>query len=92
MDDANNPFISLKDALKDEKRIKYHNDYLESLLASIKYATFYLYSSINSFRFSSFECLTKLFKSVFRFWCSGNCAILLARFLFLILGLTSKAV
>ncbi|GFY88712.1 beta glucosidase 40 [Actinidia rufa] len=37
MDDANSPFISLKDALKDEKRIKYHNDYLESLLASIKY-------------------------------------------------------
>ncbi|XP_057481585.1 beta-glucosidase 40-like [Actinidia eriantha] len=36
MDDANSPLISLKDALKDEKRIKYHNDYLESLLASIK--------------------------------------------------------
>ncbi|KAK3042328.1 hypothetical protein RJ639_002374 [Escallonia herrerae] len=36
MDDANNPFISLKDALKDEKRIKYHNDYLSNLLASIK--------------------------------------------------------
>ncbi|XP_034696060.1 beta-glucosidase 40-like [Vitis riparia] len=36
MDDANNPFIPIKDALKDEKRIKYHNDYLQSLLASIK--------------------------------------------------------
>ncbi|XP_010259408.1 PREDICTED: beta-glucosidase 40-like [Nelumbo nucifera] len=36
MDDANNPLISIKDALKDEKRIKYHNDYLTNLLASIK--------------------------------------------------------
>ncbi|KAF7124159.1 hypothetical protein RHSIM_Rhsim12G0135400 [Rhododendron simsii] len=36
MDDANNPFTSQKDALKDEKRIKYHNDYLSNLLASIK--------------------------------------------------------
>jgi beta-glucosidase len=37
MDDSNNPFISLKDALKDSKRIKYHNDYLTNLAASIKY-------------------------------------------------------
>lgn len=36
MDDPNSPFISLKDALKDEKRIKYHRDYLSNLLASIK--------------------------------------------------------
>ncbi|XP_073129735.1 beta-glucosidase 6-like [Henckelia pumila] len=36
MDDANNPFTSIKDALKDEKRIKYHNDYLTNLLAAIK--------------------------------------------------------
>ncbi|XP_073032946.1 beta-glucosidase 6-like [Primulina eburnea] len=36
MDDANNPFKSIKDALKDEKRIKYHNDYLTNLLAAIK--------------------------------------------------------
>ncbi|GMP93832.1 hypothetical protein CsSME_00043512 [Camellia sinensis var. sinensis] len=35
MDDSNNPFTSIKDALKDEKRIKYHNDYLSNLLASI---------------------------------------------------------
>ncbi|RDX87200.1 Beta-glucosidase 40, partial [Mucuna pruriens] len=35
MDDPNDPFISIKDALKDEKRIKYHNDYLINLLASI---------------------------------------------------------
>ncbi|OAY59393.1 beta-glucosidase 40 [Manihot esculenta] len=35
MDDSNT-FISIKDALKDEKRIKYHNDYLTNLLASIK--------------------------------------------------------
>uniref|UniRef100_A0A7N0UDD7 Beta-glucosidase n=1 Tax=Kalanchoe fedtschenkoi TaxID=63787 RepID=A0A7N0UDD7_KALFE len=36
MDDPNSIFISLKDALKDAKRIKYHNDYLTSLLAAIK--------------------------------------------------------
>ncbi|TKY69595.1 Beta-glucosidase 40 [Spatholobus suberectus] len=35
MDDPNDPFISIKDALKDEKRIRYHNDYLINLLASI---------------------------------------------------------
>jgi len=37
MDDSNDPSISIKDALNDEKRIKYHNDYLSNLLASIKY-------------------------------------------------------
>jgi len=37
MDDPNDPSISIKDALNDEKRIKYHNDYLSNLLASIKY-------------------------------------------------------
>ncbi|KAG5522451.1 hypothetical protein RHGRI_034586 [Rhododendron griersonianum] len=36
MDDPNSPLIPLKSALKDEKRIKYHNDYLSNLLASIK--------------------------------------------------------
>lgn len=36
MDDSNSQFKSIKDALKDEKRIKYHNDYLTNLLASIK--------------------------------------------------------
>ncbi|EXC22071.1 Beta-glucosidase 40 [Morus notabilis] len=36
MDDPNNILIPLKQALKDEKRIKYHNDYLTNLLASIK--------------------------------------------------------
>lgn len=36
MDDPNNPFTSIKDALKDDKRIKYHNDYLTNLLAAIK--------------------------------------------------------
>ncbi|XP_020206710.1 beta-glucosidase 40 [Cajanus cajan] len=35
MDDPNDPSISIKDALKDEKRIKYHNDYLTNLRASI---------------------------------------------------------
>ncbi|GMY25874.1 beta-glucosidase 40 [Fagus crenata] len=36
MDDPNNPSTSIKDALKDEKRVKYHNDHLTNLLASIK--------------------------------------------------------
>ncbi|KAK3421847.1 hypothetical protein EUGRSUZ_G02458 [Eucalyptus grandis] len=36
MDDPNPPLINIKEALKDEKRIKYHNDYLTNLLASIK--------------------------------------------------------
>lgn len=36
MDDSNNIFKPNKEALKDEKRIKYHNDYLSNLLASIK--------------------------------------------------------
>ncbi|KAK4780854.1 hypothetical protein SAY87_016960 [Trapa incisa] len=36
MDDGNNPFTKIKDALKDSKRIKYHNDYLTNLLAAIK--------------------------------------------------------
>ncbi|KAJ6312203.1 hypothetical protein OIU76_011993 [Salix suchowensis] len=36
MDDPNNALTPIKDALKDAKRIKYHEAYLESLLASIK--------------------------------------------------------
>ncbi|KAL6529314.1 hypothetical protein OROGR_014937 [Orobanche gracilis] len=36
MDDRNSLFTSVKDACKDEKRIKYHNDYLTNLLAAIK--------------------------------------------------------
>ncbi|KAJ4710778.1 Beta-glucosidase [Melia azedarach] len=36
MDDPNSIFISLKQALKDDKRIKYHNDYLTNLQAAIK--------------------------------------------------------
>ncbi|CAK7326181.1 unnamed protein product, partial [Dovyalis caffra] len=35
MDDPNNALTPIKDALKDGKRIKYHNDYLTNLLASI---------------------------------------------------------
>lgn len=38
MDDSNSPFISLKNALKDDKRIKYHNDYLTNLADSIRYS------------------------------------------------------
>ena len=37
MDDPNNSLISIKDALKDEKRVQYHNDHLTNLLAAIKY-------------------------------------------------------
>ncbi|CAL1374252.1 unnamed protein product [Linum trigynum] len=36
MDDLNSPFISRDKALQDEKRIKYHRDYLSNLLASIR--------------------------------------------------------
>nr|CAD1837920.1 unnamed protein product [Ananas comosus var. bracteatus] len=36
MDDPNSPFISIKDALKDDKRINYHNDYLANLSAAIR--------------------------------------------------------
>ena len=36
MDDPNDPFKPIKEALKDEKRIRYHNGYLTNLLASIK--------------------------------------------------------
>ncbi|PIN11464.1 Beta-glucosidase, lactase phlorizinhydrolase [Handroanthus impetiginosus] len=36
MDDGNSLFGSRKNALKDEKRIKYHNDYLTNLLAAMK--------------------------------------------------------
>ncbi|KAI4328529.1 hypothetical protein L6164_020877 [Bauhinia variegata] len=35
MDDPGTP-VSIKDALKDEKRIGYYNDYLSNLLASIR--------------------------------------------------------
>jgi hypothetical protein len=37
MDDGNSPFTSLQNALKDSKRIKYHNGYLNNVAASIKY-------------------------------------------------------
>ncbi|KAJ8484071.1 hypothetical protein OPV22_016556 [Ensete ventricosum] len=36
MDDFNNPFISIKKALMDDKRIRYHNDYLSNLSAAIR--------------------------------------------------------
>ncbi|XP_047966974.1 beta-glucosidase 6 [Salvia hispanica] len=36
MDDGNNPFTSVKEALKDVKRIKYHQGYLTSLNEAIK--------------------------------------------------------
>lgn len=36
MDDPNDPFKPIKEALKDEKRIRYHNGYLTNLLAAIK--------------------------------------------------------
>ncbi|XVF85829.1 hypothetical protein PTKIN_Ptkin17bG0149200 [Pterospermum kingtungense] len=36
MDDPNSSLIPIEDALKDEKRIKYHTDYLTNLLAAIE--------------------------------------------------------
>ncbi|XP_057973089.1 putative beta-glucosidase 41 [Malania oleifera] len=36
MDDLNSPFISLNKALHDEKRIRYHKDYLSNLSAAIR--------------------------------------------------------
>ncbi|KAH7544266.1 hypothetical protein JRO89_XS15G0138200 [Xanthoceras sorbifolium] len=36
MDDRNNPFISLDKALQDDKRIRYHRDYLSNLSAAIR--------------------------------------------------------
>ncbi|KAJ0974851.1 hypothetical protein J5N97_016816 [Dioscorea zingiberensis] len=36
VDDANSPFITLDKALKDDKRISYHNDYLSNLNAAIR--------------------------------------------------------
>lgn len=59
MDDANNPFTSRKDALKDEKRIKYHNDYLSNLLASIKYAIFLLYVDTHTYVYVNTYCPRK---------------------------------
>ncbi|KAL4180865.1 hypothetical protein AMTRI_Chr12g234480 [Amborella trichopoda] len=35
--DPDNSLIPIKDTLKDEKKIKYHNDYLTNLLASMRY-------------------------------------------------------
>ncbi|KAJ6357245.1 hypothetical protein OIU78_005168 [Salix suchowensis] len=43
MDDPNNALIPIKNALQDEKRIKYHEAYLESLLASIKYGSLVMF-------------------------------------------------
>ncbi|KAL4180884.1 hypothetical protein AMTRI_Chr12g234590 [Amborella trichopoda] len=37
--DPDNSLIPIKDTLKDEKRIKYHNDYLTNLLASMRLET-----------------------------------------------------
>lgn len=36
MDDLNSPFISIKRALKDDKRIEYHRDYLSNLSAAVR--------------------------------------------------------
>ncbi|CAN6457908.1 unnamed protein product [Victoria cruziana] len=36
MDDPNSPFIGLDKALKDDKRIRYHEDYLSNLSAAIR--------------------------------------------------------
>lgn len=36
MDELNNPFVNLNKALRDEKRISYHNDYLSELRAAVR--------------------------------------------------------
>lgn len=36
VDDANNRFSKIEDALQDDKRIEYHNDYMSSLLDAIR--------------------------------------------------------
>ncbi|KAK6230420.1 hypothetical protein QUC31_001938 [Theobroma cacao] len=36
MDDLNSPFINMKKALQDDKRIKFHRDYLSNLSAAIR--------------------------------------------------------
>lgn len=36
MDDPNRPFTSIEKALKDEKRIRFHRDYLSNLSAAIR--------------------------------------------------------
>jgi len=37
MDDPSKPFMTLEKALKDDKRIRYHRDYLSNLSAAIRY-------------------------------------------------------
>lgn len=36
MDDLNSPLIALDKALQDDKRIRYHRDYLSNLSAAIR--------------------------------------------------------
>lgn len=38
MDDPSRPFMTLQKALNDDKRIRYHRDYLSNLSAAIKYS------------------------------------------------------
>jgi hypothetical protein len=37
MDDPSRPFLTLQKALNDDKRIRYHRDYLSNLSAAIRY-------------------------------------------------------
>ncbi|OMO71967.1 Glycoside hydrolase, family 1 [Corchorus olitorius] len=58
MDDPNSILIPIKDALKDEKRIKYHNDYLTNLLAAIKedgcnVKGYFVWSLLDNFEWSA---------------------------------------
>lgn len=57
MDDPNNLLTPIKQALKDDKRIRYHNDYLTNLLAAIKYVILfqiYVYLYLQFSVFSDF--------------------------------------
>lgn len=37
MDDPNKPYTAVDKALQDDKRIRYHRDYLSNLSAAIRY-------------------------------------------------------
>lgn len=70
MDDPNHAWTPIKDALKDEKRIKYHKDYLASLLASIKYGSLaYMPRRIYVLRYIVCYCM----QTNTLFYCFGYC-------------------
>ena len=53
MDDPNRPHTALNKVLKDEKRIRYHRDYLSNLSAAIRFVCY----GVNIFIFQIFSAL-----------------------------------